>query len=168
MIGFVMGFLLLIIYAHHVVKNIDKNDRDDFIVETEKVKKDIDKILSIRERFARASKITDEQMSLLSGVERPSASALHSKHQNSIISELKKLEEQKMDIFRSILKDGVDPNLSIMVDGKPTTMKMSEAVSLYESHNKPYDKTDTKNTRSNLRLITNEANDGSSQEENPS
>lgn len=160
-LGFITGITSLIVYANFQVKKSEKIEDK----EINKMKKDIDLVLSVKERFNEVTKITEQQMALLSGAERPSASALHSKHQNSIVGELKKLEEKKVAIFRSILVDGLDPKLNIMVDGKPTTMKMSEAVSLYDSHQKLPLKTETNTSRGNLRLITNEDCNVSSKEE---
>src|SRR6185369_8368026 len=81
--------------------------------------KDIELVGSIKYRFAQVTEITSRQMDLISSVDRPSASAAHSRHKNSIAGELKALEQQKIDIFKSILADGVDPQLSIVVDGQP-------------------------------------------------
>lgn len=159
-LGFISGIASLVLYAH--IKVTKREKEEDLGVD--KMKKDVDLLVSVRARFLEVQKITDQQMSLLSGAERPSASALHSKHQNSIIGELKKLEEEKIAIFRSILQDGLDPNLSMIVDGKPSTMKMSEAVSLYESNQKQVVKTETNIPRSNLRLVINEDDNVGSKE----
>lgn len=159
-IGFVFGIVAVVIYASIQVKNM--NLKEDKLIDN--MKSEIDLVLSVKKRFTEITEITDRQMDLMSGAERPSASALHSKHQNGIISELKKLEEQKMTIFKSILQDGLDPNLSIMVDGKPTVMKMSEAVSMYETNQERSDNTESKIPRVKLRLITNEEANVSRQE----
>jgi len=94
--------------------------------------KDIELIGSIKYRFTKVSEITDRQMQLISSTERPSASAAHSRHKNSIVGELKALEQEKIEIFKSILADGVDPQLSIVIDGQQQNIKMSEAVAIFE------------------------------------
>lgn len=160
LLGIVFGFIATITAAYLTFKHLDKQQS-----EVDKVKKDIKLIASIKKRFSTVSEITNQQMELLSRTERPSASALHSKHQNGIIGEIKRLEEEKISIFRSILKDGLDPNLSIIIDGKVTTMKMSEAVSLYESNQSPTIKTETKSTRGKLHLVINEDKDVGGSEE---
>lgn len=164
LVGFVSGVVSTLLYASYKVAQYNK--KDDKLIEG--IKKDLDLAVSVKKRFARVTQITSEQMELLANAERPSASATHSKYQNSIVSELKKLEKEKMDIFRSILKDGVDPKLSVIADGKPTVMKMSEAVSLYDSHQSPSDFSDSKNPRVRLRLVRQEDMDVQDSKEKPS
>jgi hypothetical protein len=133
LLGAVIGSLFtLIIFAimgTHLSKKYDnETDLKDTI-------SDIELMGSVKYRFSKVTEITERQLELVSRTERPSASAAHSRHKNSIVGELKSLEQEKIEIFRSILKDGIDPKLQIVIDGKPSTMKMSEAVELFDSNN---------------------------------
>ncbi len=148
--GVAVGVMGLYVFALYKLNSYSR--RSDKVID--ELRKDVDLALSVKQRFSRVSEITNEQMDLLASAERPSASAAHSKHQNGIVGKLKKLEEEKIAIFRSILKDGLDPKLSVVIAGKPTTMKMSEAVSLYDTHKEPSDiKTESKPSRK-LRLVS--------------
>lgn len=160
--------LILGIVGSHLSKRYDnETDLKDTI-------KDIELMGSVKYRFTRVTEITDRQLELVTRAERPSASAAHSRHKNSIIGELKALEQEKIEIFRSILADGIDPKLSIVIDGKPSTMKMSEAVALYDTNagnapSAPQSKTETNTPRNNgLKLVHNqESNDESGSSEVP-
>ena len=82
---------------------------------------------SVKERFKRFQAIAEEQHNLIGQVDRPSASAAHSKHKNKIVGELKALEEKKREILKTILDDGVDVHISMMgSDGQLTKILISE------------------------------------------
>ena len=82
---------------------------------------------SVKERFKQFQELTGDQQSLLGQVDRPSAGAAHSKYKNSIIGELKFLEEKKKEILKSVLDDGFDVEITMLdMKGAKSKMKISE------------------------------------------
>ncbi len=151
---FFLGAATTILLLYLSVRDTPKKTKD-----MNKLIDDIEKVGSIKYRFKQAQDIADVQLELLARVSRPNASASHSRYKNDIVGQLKDLERQKMDIFRSILADGVDPNLIMILNGEQTTVKMSEAVAMYDAENGEYKrpasppKTDPINPRNGLKLI---------------
>jgi len=118
---------------------------------------------SVKERFKNFQAIAAEQHELISQVDRPSASASHSKYKNKIVGELKALEEKKREILKTILDDGVDVHISMMdSNGQLTKILISELLN--------GDIPSPENTESNnppkvvrkLQLVKEENNDESS------
>ena len=153
-----LAFLLGIVATTAVLWIITGSSKNDKRRVRDAIK-DIELIGSVKYRFTKVTEITERQMDLIASTERPSANASHSRHKNSILGELKALEQEKIDIFKSILSDGIDPQLSVSVDGQPQNMRMSEAVALFEGGDTsnphiPQQKTESKSPRTNgLKLI---------------
>lgn len=159
-VGFILGICFTLVVMGILGAHLENKDRTDNKAVRDAIK-DVELIGSIKYRFAKVTEITERQMQLISNTERPSASAAHSRHKNSIMGELKALEQEKIEIFKSILSDGVDPQLSIVVDGQPQNMKMSEAVALFEGGtvaSDPPRKTEPKSPKNGLRLVHNKEN----------
>jgi hypothetical protein len=158
--GVLTGIAIIVLLLGIISSRVDKSDKTS----TDEVIKNIELMGSIKYRFAKAQEITEQQLNLISQADRPSASAAHSKHKNDLIRRLKDMESEKVAIFRTILADGVDPNLTIMVDGEPTHIKMSEAVLMHDNGEAyPPSKTETKSPQKNgLRLVHNEENSNES------
>jgi hypothetical protein len=118
---------------------------------------------SVKERFKHFQVIAAEQHDLISQVDRPSASAAHSKHKNKIVGELRALEEQKREILKTILNDGVDVHISMMdSDGTLTKILISE---LLNGDIPSPEKTESNNPPKvvrKLQLVKEENNDESS------
>jgi hypothetical protein len=127
------------------------------------VHKNGEKLGSIKERFKQFTALSDQQQQLASHVYAPSASASHSKHKNSIITQIKSIEEEKRAILKTILDDGFDATiLMIDGDGNKTKKKISEILADNPTGSTDVGKTDPKTPRNNvskLRLVTNEEND---------
>ncbi len=149
--GMVAGVFLTILCMTLYGDHLAKKEGDSF----KKTLKDIELMGSVKYRFTKVNEITEQQLNLIGRAERPSASAAHSRSKNDIVGQIKALEEEKISIFRSILKDGIDPKLQIIVDGKPQTIKMSEAVAMHDGTQAyPESKTEPMKPRNNgLRLI---------------
>ena len=163
LIGTLAGALLtaitIIIQAKRIEKKyqVEEDQRAMVLIE------EISKIKAIKSLFAEATKIAEEQANLISQVDQPSRSASHSRYKNGIVGRIKELENRKLDIFESILENGVDP-LIMVGDGtdEPTEMRMSELVrerrrELDDENYVP--STDSKNPRekvSHLKLVKNE------------
>lgn len=136
--------------------------------------KEIELIGSIKYRIEKVNELTKIQLGLLSQMDRPNASAAHSRYKNDIARQMKQIEEEKMSVFRSIIKDGFDPNLSIQIDGKPQSLKMSEVVSMYDGNqpnSSPQKKTDPispSREEKRLRLVVSDKGNHDEQAPNPS
>lgn len=136
--------------------------------------KEIELIGSIKYRIEKINEITQLQLSLLSQMDRPSASASHSRYKNEIVRHMKQLEEEKFNIFRSILKDGFDGNINVSIDGKMQSLKISEVIAMYDGQqqqpNPPQNKTDSISPREEkrLRLVINNKGNQDDQAPNPS
>jgi hypothetical protein len=88
----------------------------------------------IQPTLDRLQEISKEQIDCINSIDRPSASAAHSRYKNTVVSQIKQLEEEKEKLLRGILARGFDPLLSIiMTDGQTKSMKVSEIVSMLES-----------------------------------
>lgn len=78
-------------------------------------------------RLSKVREITEEQLDLGSQVGRPQKNALDGKYQNMISRQIKALEEQKQEILKSILDDGLDPTVGVQKeDGTIERVKLSE------------------------------------------
>lgn len=109
---------------------------------------------SVKERFKEFRKLTDTQKDLLGQINQPSANASHSKFKNTIVRELKDIEEKKKEILESILNDGIDVHIS-MIDMNGETSKILISKFLKE-HSSSSEKTESNiphKVKGNLRLI---------------
>ena len=123
--------------------------------------KAIEKQESIQKRFAEIEKIREEQSSIIRALEGPSKGAAFSRFRNGAYSEVKKLEQECIDIMQSIVDDDFDPLLTVDEGGEICKIKMSELIiklqtaldgeqSAIKTKN---EKTDLKKPRTNLKLI---------------
>lgn len=151
LIGFMCGAISTVLAGLAWGSSLSKKDE-------KKLKESASKLElmgSVKYRFTQVNEITERQLSIVSQAERPSASAAHSRYKNDMAGLLKSLEEEKMNIFRSILKDGIDPNLTIMIDGESKKIRMSEAVAQHDGTSATPVKTEPSKPKNNgLRLIT--------------
>lgn len=132
LLGFVAGLItavfLIIGYGVYKYKQLTKA-RDKIIGELQKSATEIEKGLkNVTARLNRVREITEHQMNLLGQIDQPSKNALHSKYKNDLNHEVKKLEEEKNKILKSILKDGYDPTLTLLTE---TNQKESIKLSQY-------------------------------------
>lgn len=82
---------------------------------------------SLDKRMRRVKEITKEQIDLANKADGPQKNGLDGKYKNGLIGQIKKLEEERNDIMRSIITDGYDPELTTMDEtGVVTKMKLSE------------------------------------------
>lgn len=79
------------------------------------------------ERMQRIKDISYEQLALAGQIDQPQKNALDGKHKNFLLSEIRKLDDEKVALIQSILDDGHDPMLTALdADGVVTEMKLSE------------------------------------------
>lgn len=122
--AFIMGFLLglgsVLAFVMHVGNQGLKKKKAEL---QEKVKK----AESIDARMKRVKEITAEQVELASRADGPQKNSLDGKYKNGIIKEMKRLDEEKNTILKSILSDGHDPELTTIDEaGVVSRMKLSE------------------------------------------
>lgn len=111
--GFITGFILALpttILALHIIfkdrkpkfntNEPDVNDKDLY----EKL---------VYDRLQRVKEISDRQGVLFIQATMPSKNAMHSKHQNRIVNEIKTLEKEKLELLTAILNDGYDPMVTM-------------------------------------------------------
>jgi len=85
----------------------------------------------VQPKIDRINEISQEQTDRMSSLDTPNASAAHARHKNSIVSIIKQLEEEKLNLLRSFIKDGTDPTLVVLIDGDKKRMKVSELLTKY-------------------------------------
>lgn len=111
-LGFISGMVGMTVFALYASKKYAK---------TRDTKK------SLSDRMKRVKEISVEQLDLASRAEGPQKNALDGKYKNTLIDELKALDEERNSILVSILKDGHDPELTTMdSSGTVSQMKLSE------------------------------------------
>lgn len=146
--------------AQAKIKNrkAQKTQEDEDIKSLEAIIDQIHSLREIHKSFDEITKISEEQASIMGALERPNASASHSKHKRSLIMRMRDLEEKKLNLFDSILKHGVDPVVVVLDDnGKQTEMPMSEVAKLHRADLEQFDNggmTDSKNPRGNVSHLT--------------
>jgi Na+-translocating ferredoxin:NAD+ oxidoreductase RnfG subunit len=91
------------------------------------------RVASLKSAIARLKKVkelTERQAELLAAAEAPQKNALDGLYKNDLVKEAKEIEKEKNNILRSVLQDGFDPPISLlMADGTKTTSKLSEYLS---------------------------------------
>lgn len=130
-LGFFAGLLtatiIIVGYGMYKLRQLSKA-RDKIIGELQKSAQDAEKSLkNVTERLNKAREITEKQLGLLGQIDQPSKNALHSKWKNDLNHEVRKLEDEKNEILRSILKDGYDPTITILnANDQKETIKLSD------------------------------------------
>lgn len=95
--------------------------------EVNDIMKKINNDTSLSDRVSKVKDLTTQQLELRSKAEGPQKNSLHGKHKNTIYAEIKEMEEEKNNILRSILGDGMDPSVAVVDEyGEAKTMKLSE------------------------------------------
>jgi|GEM_PF-7021695 len=125
--GLVAATALIIGYGVYKFRQLSKT-RNKIIGELQKSAEEAEKRLkNVTERLNQAREITEKQFALLRQIDQPSKNALHSKWKNDLNHELRKLEEEKNELLRSILKDGYDPSITVLnASDQKETVKLSE------------------------------------------
>ena len=95
---------------------------------------------SIIARLKQAQAITEQQLDIRDATDQPSKNALHSRYKNGLVGDIKKLEEEKLAILKSILDDGFDPTISVRDDnGDVRELPLSHFVNNSAATEKPTD-----------------------------
>jgi len=155
--GMILGIIITLIWAVTLAVLSSRSVEPDK-KKIEYIIKEAEKIGSIKYRFNEADKIVKKQLEIVKEVYTPNKSAAHSKWKNDLIKQVNDLEKDKIILFKSIVKDGVDPVLKLIgPDGTPEKMKMSEAIKRAEDNDDtsplkpkmPTKKTDSNNPKKN-------------------
>lgn len=109
LLGMFFGAGLIMAYGAYQVHKIRKV-KDSLIAQIKaKAAEAEQKKGSIQARLVKAAEIAQEQANIRSQMEMPSKNALHSRYKNGLVGEIQDLEQQKLDILKSVLADGYDP-----------------------------------------------------------
>jgi hypothetical protein len=130
LLGFLLGSGAVMGYGMYSLKKAAKKKQATLkaLQKTQQEKQNM--FESIKKRLVEAQDLTQKQFELLAELDAPSKNALHSKYKNQIIHELRKIEDEKMIILRSILSDGFDPEIAIINDrAEKEKVKLSEYLS---------------------------------------
>lgn len=174
-LGLLLGALIGAYLMQHYLIKVFNSKAKEINVELEKAKDalikqagNLELIGSIKYRAKKAVEIFQLQQDLLGSLDQPSKNATYSRNKNTILSQIKELEEQKMDIYRSILADGVDSDMTVMTStGEKKTMKLSEVIKLHDSGTQvpPPPQTDSQSTSAKvIKLVTNKKEEDESDE----
>jgi hypothetical protein len=130
LVGVVVGAGLVMTYGFYKLRRLTKM-RTNILNELRKQAGEAsEKISSYKERLVKVKELTEQQLDMQSQMEAPSKNSLHSKWKNDLGAEIRRIEDEKMGILHSILKDGFDPLLSIINANKqPEQLKLSEYLS---------------------------------------
>jgi len=161
-LGFGLAFFFLVLYI------VSTYQLDNMIAAFKVYEKEVDKLVkgvnasykqaellgSVKERFKIFSKLTESQRALLGQVDQPSINASHSRFKNSVIRDLKQIEEDKKEVLQSILDDGIDVHISIMdTDGEITKVLISEFLSEQFQSSENTESNIPQKVERNLRLV---------------
>jgi hypothetical protein len=94
---------------------------------------------SIKERLVKASELANAQMDIRAQMEMPSKNALHSRYKNGLIGELQDMEQQKLDLLRTVLAEGFDPMITVINESGakseiPLSTYVDEATGVLSRH----------------------------------
>ena len=89
-------------------------------------------------RYEKVKELTQKQYDLIGQLDNPSKNATHSRWKNDVILDVQNLEKEKMDIFKLILADGIDPYVTTPddINNKENYRRLSEVVKEYEDSQK--------------------------------
>ncbi len=89
---------------------------------------------ALEPRMARIKDIAKMQMDMQAAHDGPQRNAMDGKYKNSLMRQMKELEEEKVTILNSIVKDGFDPDVNVVKeDGTSHVVKLSEFLAGYDS-----------------------------------
>lgn len=130
MSGFIGG-VFFVMFISYLFVRAERLNKQKLIAEQKIKQEEINKKYEIaRPRLKKAAEISNKQLELFAATQGPSQGALHSKWKNDVLHEIKELEKEKRDILRSIIKEGLDPELTLTeeANGKKETVvvKLSE------------------------------------------
>ena len=116
LIGAIAGAATFMYYGLQQVRKMKKT-KQTLIDEVKKKTRELEqKTNSIKERLIRAQQIAQTQMDLRAQAEMPSKNGLHSKYKNGLVTEITELEQEKINLLKTIITDGFNPMITIIQD----------------------------------------------------
>ena len=114
-IGFFVGILSVMTYILFKLTALSKKTKNlSNKAQTGSSDKTNNKLTkSAKDRLIKAFEITERQLTIMGALDSPQSGPLHGKYKNTLNSELKALEQEKMDILKSVLDDGFDPKFKL-------------------------------------------------------
>lgn len=131
LLGFCMGVLTVFAYGLKSLKKKEQKSKDSLKKMIDEIMGDTSKkqkgIKEMQDRVNKAFDITAQQLDMLAAADGPQSNAIHGKDKNKVIAEVKRLEEEKMNLLKSVLADGYDPKLVTMnEEGEKESIKLSD------------------------------------------
>lgn len=123
-IGLIVGFIIttgIVLYLGKKSLSKKLESKLDSLKDATK------KIESVSDRMKKVKDIVNQQLDMQAQATMPQKNGLDGKYKNGLIREIKRLEEEKHEILKSILKDGFDPEITTIDEaGIVTSMKLSQ------------------------------------------
>jgi hypothetical protein len=125
-LGFLLGGISIIIYGLYSYKRRYK-EFSDLLNQTKPILPPLPHLKektsmvnpSIKSRLTKAQEITEQQLNILYSMEAPQTNSLDGRNKNRMNQELKRLEEEKQLVLKSIVDDGYNPRVAIVnADGE--------------------------------------------------
>lgn len=111
--GAILGAIGLAVLGYWLLRRDRKKLELKVQEETKRRKDEKTKYAQVKPRLERAAEITQRQAEIMLEVEQPSKNSLHSRYKNDLISEARKLEEEKRSLLQSIIADGFNPDVTV-------------------------------------------------------
>lgn len=136
-----------------------KAQAEQFIAEMENTFK---KVEAIQNTLRELGKLNEEELDLISHIDRPNASASHSLYKNKLIGQLKVVRERRIDLVKLLLSFGYDPLTSFIDENnQKVSMRLSDILARLERLSDKKDTTVTEikkpeKKKPTFKLITND------------
>ena len=128
MVSFILGLILGFVSTVGLVLYLGKKSLSKKLEsKLDSLKDATKKIESVSDRMKKVKDIVNQQLDMQAQATMPQKNGLDGKYKNGLIREIKRLEEEKHEILKSILKDGFDPEITTIDEaGVVTSMKLSQ------------------------------------------
>lgn len=119
--GVMNGFIITSFLVMHIGRKALSKTRDTASPRKPEITDD-----EIRGRIRAVKELTDLQIALQVSTDGPQKNAMDGKYKNQINKQIKDLEEQKVELLKSIIDDGFDPVISVAnTDGTIENLSLS-------------------------------------------
>lgn len=128
LVSFILGLILGFVSTVGLVLYLGKKSLSKKLEsKLDSLKDATKKIESVSDRMKKVKDIVNQQLDMQAQATMPQKNGLDGKYKNGLIREIKRLEEEKHEILKSILKDGFDPEITTIDEaGVVTSMKLSQ------------------------------------------
>lgn len=128
LVSFILGLILGFVSTVGLVLYLGKKSLSKKLEsKLDSLKDATKKIESVSDRMKKVKDIVNQQLDMQAQATMPQKNGLDGKYKNGLIREIKRLEEEKHEILKSILKDGFDPEITTIDEaGVVTSIKLSQ------------------------------------------